>query len=528
MRLADESARTLLVAGSVTGMNDGQLLERFRRGRNEAAEVAFAALIRRHGPMVLRVCGQLLGDRHAVDDAFQATFLVLARRAGSIRVPEQLGPWLYGVALRTAREVKAQSDRWNRAETRGRLTASRQTEDEPESLLMRREMFEGLHAEVARLPERHRAAIVLCDFEGLTHEQAAGRLGCPVGTVATRLARARRRLRDRLIRRGLAPSTIVISAVFALEKARAAVPASLETTTAHAALSPSVRTLVAAGKLSESVVRIGQRVMRTMMMARLKTAALLLCPAVVLGFGAGALVGKGQAASPALNREQGATATRAGTNSSALAPIKADDRAATDAIERRLTEMERKLDAMMTLIQTLSRDASKAGPPTPRTDPTSLRKIRPRFDCLVEKVHARVGQSVKKGDPLMDLFSTDLARAKSDCQAKFVKWQHDKNLYDVRKPLGASGAISQQLWVDTQNDEQKSRLDYNIAYDNLIVFYEVPKKEVDDAIKVGAGERGPRLTLHSPVDGTVIEVLAGPGDVSDPRSVLLVISTAKP
>ncbi len=88
-------------------MDDGQLLARFTERRDELAEIAFAALVRRHGPMVLRVCQQVLGDRHTAEDAFQASFLVLARRAHSIRQPELLGNWLYGVALRTAREAQA-------------------------------------------------------------------------------------------------------------------------------------------------------------------------------------------------------------------------------------------------------------------------------------------------------------------------------------------------------------------------------------------------------------------------------------
>src|SRR3954464_10490332 len=107
----------LLDAGTVAGVSDGQLLARFTAHRDELAEIAFEALVRRHGPMVLRVCQQVLGDWHTAEDAFQATFLILARRAGSIRQPELLGHWLYGVALRTAREARMRDDLRRRRES---------------------------------------------------------------------------------------------------------------------------------------------------------------------------------------------------------------------------------------------------------------------------------------------------------------------------------------------------------------------------------------------------------------------------
>ena len=139
------------------GASDGQLLARFTSQRDELAEVAFAALVRRHGPMVLHVCQQILSDRHAAEDAFQATFLVLARRAGSIGQPELLGNWLYGVALRTAREARMRADRRRRRES-----SSPEEMDEtpsgnaerPESPLIFREEFAVLHEEVSRLPEQ--------------------------------------------------------------------------------------------------------------------------------------------------------------------------------------------------------------------------------------------------------------------------------------------------------------------------------------------------------------------------------------
>src|SRR3954469_8770548 len=147
----------LLDAGTVAGVSDGQLLARFTAHRDELAEIAFAALVRRHGPMVLRVCQQILGDWHTAEDAFQTTFLTLARRAGSIRQPELLGHWLYGVALRTAREARMRDDRRRRRESPGAEERAGEPIDEagqPELPLVSREEFEALHEEVSRLPER--------------------------------------------------------------------------------------------------------------------------------------------------------------------------------------------------------------------------------------------------------------------------------------------------------------------------------------------------------------------------------------
>src|SRR5262249_43038411 len=159
--------------------SDGQLLARFNAHRDELAEIAFAALVRRHGPMVLRVGQQILGDRHTAEDVFQATFLILARRAGSIRPPGRRGPLLYGGALRTAREARMRDDRRRRRESPGTERVGAEPVGEagpPEQPLVSREEAEVLHEEVARLPERYRVPVVLCALEGLTHHEAALRL----------------------------------------------------------------------------------------------------------------------------------------------------------------------------------------------------------------------------------------------------------------------------------------------------------------------------------------------------------------
>ena len=182
---------TLFNEGASSALSDGELLARFIAETSEAAEFAFAALVERHAPMVLLVCRQMLGDEHDAQDASQATFLILARKAKSIRKAEALGSWLHGVALRVSRKAKLAAARRRASERRGALMAAR-----PESEGARNvtEPCPELHEEINRLQERYRLPVVLCYLEGLTHEQAAQRLGWPLGTVESRLARARERL----------------------------------------------------------------------------------------------------------------------------------------------------------------------------------------------------------------------------------------------------------------------------------------------------------------------------------------------
>ncbi|MDR3623327.1 MAG: efflux RND transporter periplasmic adaptor subunit [Paludisphaera borealis] len=193
--------RTLFDAGTVTGLTDGQLLERFATRRGEASELAFTALVERHGPMVLRACRGVLRDDHEAMDAFQATFLVLARKGGSLWVRDSLGPWLHRVAGPAAGRATRASAQRLATEKKAVEMADHHNVDADAD---REELASVIHEEVDRLPERYRSAVVLCDLEGRTCEEAARHLGCPVGTVGSRLSRGRDRLRDRLTRRGLA------------------------------------------------------------------------------------------------------------------------------------------------------------------------------------------------------------------------------------------------------------------------------------------------------------------------------------
>ena len=228
---------SLFEGSSVAGLTDRQLLERFSARRDPAGEAAFAALVTRHGPMVLDLCLCILGDLHHAEDAFQAVFLVLARRAGSIRDPDLLGNWLYGVALRTARCAKLQIDRQRKNEEEGAMRRPNSRSNVMvEQQALAREDIAALHDEIARLPGPFRLPVVLCYFEGLTLDEAARKLRWPAGTLRSRLARARDKLRIGLTRRGVVLPAAVLAAGLTPRSASASVSSSLCDITTKAAM----------------------------------------------------------------------------------------------------------------------------------------------------------------------------------------------------------------------------------------------------------------------------------------------------
>jgi RNA polymerase sigma factor (sigma-70 family) len=197
----------LFTWGTMVGVPDDELVARFVSGQAQS-EAAFRALIHRHGPMVLGICRRILDNEHAAEDAFQATFLVLLKKARALRHRGLLTNWLYGVALRVSKQERTRCLRHRAAE----LSAAEQV-SEAASDCDRVDLRSVIDEEIARLPEHYRQALLLCHVEGLRHEDAALKLGCPVGTIESRLSRARGLLRDRLTRRGLAPSEVATSAL---------------------------------------------------------------------------------------------------------------------------------------------------------------------------------------------------------------------------------------------------------------------------------------------------------------------------
>jgi RNA polymerase sigma factor (sigma-70 family) len=497
--------RTLFGAGGVSGLTDGQLLERFATRGDGAAGLAFAALVEKHGPTVLNVCLVVLRDRHDAEDAFQATFLVLARRAGTIRKRDSVASWLYGVALRVASEARAAAAR-RRAHEQRAGAAARKTPDDRAPC----DLGPLLHEELGRLPERYRAPVLLCYLEGLSQDEAAQRLGWPVGTVKSRLARGKARLRDRLTRRGLAPTAVFPGLGPSFVPEPVTLPAALAEATVAAVAPPEG----ASGVVSSSVEALVRGTVKAMVLTRMKLALLTVLSVGALCACVGVLL--------AGEQDDRRVAPPPPAANGGQAEAAANDHAAVVALERRVRDLERRLDAL----------AARADVEPPaavrlRPDPTSGYKVRPRFECLVEDLHVEVGQKVKKGDALADLFSSELAAAKNACLSKLSQLQADQQLYDMRKKLYEKGAVAHQEWLDVQHDLQKSRLDAGAARDRLQIFG-LSVEEIGALSAEQDGEKKARFTLRAPVAGTVIRIEVQSQDLADPKSVLFVIDTARP
>jgi RNA polymerase sigma factor (sigma-70 family) len=285
----------LFAIGSTAELTDGQLLERFITLEGERGEQAFATLVDRHGPMVLRVCRGVLADSHDSEDAFQATFLVLVRKARRLWVDDSLGPWLHQVALRTASGARLAAVRRRKHE---RAKASRFQEPHAEA---EDNLAFLLHEEINRLPDRFRLPLILCDLEGHTNEQAARHLGWPIGTVKSRLARARERLRHRLTRRGLAPTAAALGPGLRPSTLSALVPDALVSSTTRAAIQfAATRTL-----LGGSGAFLAQGVLTAMSMTRWWKAASVLLVAGATISGVGLLAGHGQTSMPVVEVNAG-------------------------------------------------------------------------------------------------------------------------------------------------------------------------------------------------------------------------------
>jgi RNA polymerase sigma factor (sigma-70 family) len=264
---------------------DGQLLEGFVSRQDEAA---FEAVVRRHGPMVLGVCRRVLRHLHDAEDAFQATFLVLARKAGSITSRERLANWLYGVAYHTA--LKARAVRARRGGRESQVTEM--PEPEATTEVAWEDLQPLLDRELSRLPEKYRLPVILCDLEGKTHREAAHSLGWPVGTLAGRLARARKMLARHLTRRGIALSAGTLAVLLSRQAASAGMSSALASATARGAVLFAVGPTAADVAIPARVIALSEGVMKSMLAAKLRgmTAlalgvALLVTSAAGLGTG---------------------------------------------------------------------------------------------------------------------------------------------------------------------------------------------------------------------------------------------------
>jgi RNA polymerase sigma factor (sigma-70 family) len=250
---------------------DAVLLARFAASGDEAA---FTVLVRRHGPMIFGLCRRLIVDHHAAEDAFQATFLLLAKKARWLRQPDRLGPWLYGVARRVALKVRAKAIRRREvAPVDVPAAAAPEIND----------LRPVLDAAIARLPSRYRVPVVLCYLQGLTYAEAAERLRCPPGTVATRLSRARDKLRILLVRQGVAPAAGALTAVLTPDATAALVTDELLRTTTRWAAALACGSMAS---IPSTIVTLTREAGQTMMLDKLKVLAALVVLGVA-GTGAG-------------------------------------------------------------------------------------------------------------------------------------------------------------------------------------------------------------------------------------------------
>ncbi len=257
--------RRAALQGPANGITDRQLLERFLATREEAA---FEALVRRHGPMILGVCRRVLDHQQDAEDAYQATFLVLASKASSVLQHETLANWLYGVAYRTAQKARV-------AASRRRVKEKHMARPEAFHEADWQDLRPVLDQELNSLPDKYREPLVLCDLQEMTRKAAADQLGWPEGTLSGRLSRGRELLAKRLVRRGVILSAAAVAAALSSSAVSACVPTPLVSSTVHAA------TCIAAGQavsgvVSAPVAALTKGILKIMFISKLKTVSTIL------------------------------------------------------------------------------------------------------------------------------------------------------------------------------------------------------------------------------------------------------------
>ncbi len=345
----EQNSKVLNYIGAIFGegigaeLTDRQLLDRFASASDESAELAFTVLVERHGPMVLRVCRAAMRDEHDAQDAFQAVFLVLVQKAGSLWVRDSLGPWLHGVALRVSASARDAAIRRRLHERRhARLALRTVTDPGAES----DDLAAVVHEEVGRLPAPYRTAVVLCDLEGLTHEEAARRLGLPVGTVKSRQARGRKRLRGRFIQRGLAQSVGGVAVVLAAQRARAAVPSSLMRSTVKLTLLVA-KGSTPAGLVSTATFVLTNAAIKAMFLHRLRMGAVIISVLGALITTAGLAIRRGAAVEEA-RAPRGNVVAKVSAKTPPPRPFSLDTlRAADIPAEKRLADQPENVVAVL-------------------------------------------------------------------------------------------------------------------------------------------------------------------------------------
>lgn len=387
--VAIDQVQRIVGLDSLSGLSDRELVERFTRSRDESA---FVALVRRHGPLVRGVCRRVLRHEQDAEDAFQATFLVLARKAGSIRKSESLAGWLHMVAFRIACRAR------NRA---GPLTNRpgldhAAADGDPAQSAIRRELRDLLDDEIARLPGTQARAIILCYLQGKTHEEAARLLGCPKGTLAAWVARGRDRLCKRLTSRGCTFSAAGLAAACAEFADGAAV-----STQSAAGIAQVSLAFLSGEAISPQAVTLAEGALRMTWLSKLKIIAGVLVLVVTLGVGGflvkNALAGDGNQDGPKVEKK-------------AEPPAKQDAEIAK--LRAEIGDLRDKLDEAVKELKSL-REAMKAEKATYRGKPASfwlaqLEEADPKFRAeAVDALGALATKNPKLAQPLLEALKND-------------------------------------------------------------------------------------------------------------------------
>jgi RNA polymerase sigma factor (sigma-70 family) len=362
---------------ALAAQSDRQLLDAVSQ-RREAA--AFAALLERHGPMVLGVCRRVLGNEHDAEDAFQSTFLILIRKAAAVQKPESIGSWLYGVAYLTARKARVGRARRRAAEAR----ACRPTQ-------VRAEIDFSVDDELSAIPKKYRTPIVLCDLEGRSRKEAATLLGIAEGTLSSRLAAARKMLANRLRRRGLAPLAVL--------------PARLSDALRSATVKTATSFLTGrgfTGAVRPEVITLSNGVVKTMFMNRLKTLAGCLLLLGLFGGGTGGIALRALSEGSAVADEPADAARRAAEELAAAEAAQEQAREALMAARARVAAKKSELRRAQSLDSLRSSAQPGAGPDLD----AQLRKIATLFKY---RVPVEIGQTDTRGGgriQILDVWGT--------------------------------------------------------------------------------------------------------------------------
>ena len=361
-----------------TGLTDGQLLRQYVSCRDESA---FAVLVRRHGPMVLAMCRRMLRHAQDAEDAFQATFVILARKGHRIDGRQTIGGWLHGVAYRVALDVRRRAARHQSKE--------RQVEDMPHPPVLTEEpshdLLGLLDRELARLPDKYRLPVVLCELEGRSRKEAAQQLGLPEGTLSSRLAAARKTLARRMAGYGAAVTAGTLDVLFASEACAACVPAAL--------LSSTIR--AAGGAIPATVAVLAEGVLKAMFLAKIKPTVLTLLMTVCLSAGAVTLT-YGAGTEPGTKAAPPSAATKADKfDLEAMRLEVAALRASLEATRERVKSLEADVVAQKTLED--SRKTTRLDPTTGKPDSTLF--LDPKTGKVMRRMNSTLRLSFEVDDP---------------------------------------------------------------------------------------------------------------------------------